>query len=256
MAELKLDHAVHYVNDLNHCINIFHENGLAASKGGSHTKWGTHNALSYFELFYVEFLGIEDIKLAKNPEEPNLLVDDALTFLPENEVLARLALRTDDIEEVRRRLLNKGADLSPITYGKRLNAQGQLIEWRMMMIEGDFNGLSYPFIIQWNGNDQERLRTMIESGVIRPHPGGEISLHSAVFEVSNPLETAAHWQELFTLSPVNMPSRNIAEHSISGSRIVFKEGHLNRLSKLVFRTNSTALKGTSLKIGQGEYEFI
>lgn len=256
MSDLKLDHAVHYANDLDGCIKLFHEKGLAAFRGGSHTKWGTYNALSYFGLFYVEFLGIENLEFAKNPEEDNLLVDDALKFLPENEVFGRLALRTNNLEDVRRRLVNKGANVSPITEGKRMNAEGQLIQWRMMMVVGDFNGLAYPFFIEWNRPDEERFRTMTESGVIRSHPAGEVKIDSIWFTVSDPHEAASHWQEYFDFTPIKAPANNTAALSIGSQLVVFEKGNKNGLSKLVFRTNSPSLQGTSFRIGQGEYKFI
>ncbi|CEG28208.1 VOC family protein [Bacillus sp. B-jedd] len=256
MSNIKLDHAVHYANDLDDCIKLFKEKGLTAFRGGSHTKWGTYNALSYFGLFYVEFLGIEDLELAKNPEEDNLLVDDAQKFLPGNEAFGRVALRTNDIEGVRARLLHKGAKASEIIAGKRMNAEGQLIQWRMMMIDGDFNGLPYPFFIQWNSPDEERFRTMTETGVIRPHPAGEVKIDSVWFTVSDPSSAAAHWQEYFDFVPEKPSANNTAALSIGSQKFVFEKGNKNGLSKLVFRTNSQALQGNSFGIGQGEYKFI
>jgi len=256
MEELKLDHAVHYANNLDDCIMLFKERGLAASRGGSHTKWGTYNALSYFGLFYVEFLGIENLKLAKNPEEDNLLVDDALKFLPGNEVFGRVALRTNDIDGVRVRLLNKGTKVSPITEGKRMNAEGKLIQWRMMMVDGDFKGLAYPFFIQWNSPDTERFQTMTESGVIRPHPAGEVKIDSVWFTVSDPHAAASHWEEYFGFAMEKEPANNTAALSLGSQKFVFEKGDKNSLSKLVFRTNSPSLQGTSFWLGLGEYKFI
>ncbi|WP_409270918.1 VOC family protein [Neobacillus sp. SCS-31] len=255
MANLKLDHIVHYVNDLDASIQLFNKTGLAASRGGSHTKWGTHNALCYFGLFYVEFLGIERPEYAKNPDEPNLLVEDALKLLPGREIFGRMALRTDNLDEVAASLSSKGAALSPIKDGKRLNAQGQLIEWRMMMIEGNFNGLVYPFIIEWKGRDEDRFREMSEAGIIKPHPAGEVDFGSAVFEVSDPLATADRWRELLGIPYEITDNGDSTVLILDGNPLIFMKGDKNNLSRVVFHSSSALLKGTSVLVGEGEYVF-
>ncbi|WP_059171402.1 VOC family protein [Bacillus sp. FJAT-27445] len=255
MAQLKWDHVVHYVNDLDKGIQVFEELGLSAFRGGSHAKWGTFNALSYFGLFYVEFLGIERPEYARSPEDPNLLVEDAIKFLPAREIFGRIALRTDDIEAVAASLTEKGASISPIVDGKRLNAQGQLIEWRMLMINGNFNGLVYPFVIQWNGSDADRLKAMTEVGVIQPHRAGGIQVESAVFEVQDPIEAAAQWQQLFGFPPVEQQGDGSVILLTDGQSFIFEKGDKNNLTRIIFRTSSPNLIGTTLKIGDGQYVF-
>ncbi|RDU36305.1 VOC family protein [Neobacillus piezotolerans] len=255
MPELKLDHIVHYVNDLGAGIQLFTDAGLDAFRGGSHTRWGTHNALCYFGLFYVELLGIERPEYAKNPEEPNLLVEDAVKFLPGRETFGRIAFRTQNIEELAASLASKGAAVTPIKDGKRLNAQGQLIEWRMMMIEGNINGLVFPFIIQWKVDDQERFRAMSEAGIIKPHPAGNVKFGSAVFEVSDPSETALRWSELFGFPAEIKSGGDSAVLTVDGKPLIFAKGTKNNLSRIVFKTEAPGLKGTTLHIGEGEYGF-
>ncbi|GJM75605.1 hypothetical protein HMSSN036_78210 [Paenibacillus macerans] len=70
---LKWDHTVQYVNDLDTPVEAFAKWGLTAFKGGSHKFWGTYNALSYFGLTYIEFLGIEDRALAEKSIRPTRL---------------------------------------------------------------------------------------------------------------------------------------------------------------------------------------
>ncbi len=128
MATIQWDHSVHYVNDLDAVIAAFAENGLIAFCGGSHTQWGTHNALSYFGLTYHEFLAIENRPLAEQTDHNNHVVQDAVSALPEHEVLSRVALRTDDIDAVYAALKAHKVDVAPIIAGKRFNRQGELIE--------------------------------------------------------------------------------------------------------------------------------
>lgn len=253
MPTLKWDHTVHYVNDIEQPIKIFEANGLHAFLGGSHTKWGTYNSLSYFGLDYIEFLGVENEELARSVKEPNQVVKDSVKFLPKQEVLSRVAIRTDDIEAVVARLQEHNIDVSPIMDGSRHNAQGQLIEWKMATIAGNFQGLDYPFVIQWGQSDENREESLKEAGAIKEHPTGEVTVKEAVFQVSNPVEVATHWKEIFGLELEK--DENKASLTIGNRRFVFQKGEANALKQLVFETNSPQLKGKTLQIGEGEYVF-
>ncbi|WP_019912716.1 VOC family protein [Paenibacillus sp. HW567] len=254
MATLKWDHLVHYVNDLDQPVEIFGEFGLVAFRGGSHKDWGTYNALSYFGLTYLEFLGIENLELARATEH-NVVVRDAVTVLPEHEVLSRVVLRTDDIEAIEASLKAAGLALSPIIDGRRLDNEGRLIEWRMMTIDGGFQGLVYPFIIQWNGTDAERLERLTASGIIQPHPAGTAEIVRAVFHVSDPAAAAGHWGELFGL-PVTESGVNIFTLTIGDKTFDFVQGDDNQFKQVIFETDSVALKGKTIHIGEGEYVFV
>jgi hypothetical protein len=254
MATMKWDHLVHYVNDLAKPVEIFGAHGLVAFKGGSHKDWGTYNALSYFGLTYLEFLGIENLELAKATEH-NLVVKDAVELLPEHEVLSRVVIRTDDIEEVAASLKAAGLSLSPIIDGKRLDNEGRLIEWRMMTIAGDFGGLVYPFIIQWSGTDTERVERLTSSGVIKPHPAGEVEIVRAVFHVSDPEAAANHWGTIFGL-PVTKSEDDTFSLKIGDRSFAFVQGDENQFKQVVFETDSLDLKGKKISIGDGEYVFV
>ncbi|OZQ78543.1 VOC family protein [Paenibacillus odorifer] len=254
MATMKWDHLVHYVNDLAKPVEIFGAHGLVAFKGGSHKDWGTYNALSYFGLTYLEFLGIENLELAKATEH-NLVVKDAVELLPEHEVLSRVVIRTDDIEEVAASLKAAGLSLSPIIDGKRLDNEGRLIEWRMMTIAGDFGGLVYPFIIQWSGTDTERVERLTSSGVIKPHPAGEVEIVRAVFHVSDPEAAANHWGTIFGL-PVTKSENDTFSLKIGDRSFAFVQGDENQFKQVVFETDSLELKEKTIRIGDGEYVFV
>lgn len=255
MANITWDHTVHYVNDLQKAIEKFKEEGLIAFIGGSHKQWGTYNALSYFDLCYIEFLGIEDRELAESIVEPNDVVKDSVKLLPDREELSRVALRTDDIEAVRDQLSPFQLDMSPIMNGRRLDAQGNLIEWKMMTIAGDYQGLPYPFVIQWAGDDQERRERLTDSGIIQEHPAGDIRIKEAVFEVENPIAVAKHWQDLFGFYILFTDSIE-TRLAVGDHTFVFTQGPSNRMQQLLFQTENPLLKGKTITIGKGEYKFL
>lgn len=255
MTAVNWDHIVHYINDLDEAVRTFKDHGLIAFKGGSHKEWGTYNALSYFGLTYIEFLSLEDRELAERIDSPNVVVRDALTTLPDHEVMSRVALRTEDIEATADRLKSHGLELSPILDGKRLDTRGHLIEWRMFTIAGDFQGLAYPFVIQWKGGDAHRLEDLTRSGIIRQHPAGDVEIRSAVFTVSDPSAVAAHWQILFGLSVAGTDAGHGVELSIGDKSFLFKQGDAERLTQLIFHTEAPDLKGKIVAVGVGEYVF-
>ncbi|WP_445487810.1 VOC family protein [Niallia sp. 03133] len=254
MTKILWDHVVHYVNDLEKQIEVFQKNGLIAFKGGSHKQWGTYNALSYFDLTYIEFLGIEDRQLAATISDPNEVVKDSLTMLPEHEALSRVALRTDNIEAVAAKLEAAGLEISPIMAGKRLDSKGQLIEWKMMTIAGNYQGLVYPFVIQWKGTDDERHQNLTNTKVIQSHPTGKTIITEAVFTVNNPLDVAKRWESLFDLS-IQTTTETTASLSIGDKTFTFQQGPNNQFTELVFKTESPNLQEKKLIIGEGTYTF-
>ncbi|KWX86343.1 hypothetical protein AMQ83_19450 [Paenibacillus riograndensis] len=253
MASKQWDHLVHYINNLDNVVEVFGEKGLIAFKGGSHKDWGTFNTLSYFGLTYIEFLGIESPELARSTGY-NLVVQDAVAALPEHEVLSRVVIRTDDIEEMAASLTAAGLSLSPIMDGKRLDMSGSLIEWRMMTIAGDFGGLVYPFIIQWKGTDEERLARLTASGIVRPHPAGRAEIRRAVFRVPDPAAAAGHWADLFGLEVVKSTDTS-AVLQIGDKFYDFVKGKENRFMQVILDTDSELLGGQTIRIGEGEYVF-
>lgn len=255
MANLQWDHTIHLVNDLDKAIEAFRGEGLHAGRGGSHTNWGTYNALSYFGLNYVEFLSIENREVAEKTEDYNVVARDPLVYLPEHEIFSRVILRTDNLDEIAASLASHGLRLSPITAGKRKNTQGRWIEWRMVTIYGDYNGLKYPFLIQWNDSDEQRLHDLTESGALKPHPLGEITSDSLVCTVPEPAETAAHWQKVFGLPPAEWNKPDELALRVGDKRFVFRKGGEPKIAELVFHVANPALKGKQFTLGGGTYVF-
>ncbi|MFC3396075.1 VOC family protein [Brenneria rubrifaciens] len=253
MANLLWDHVVHYVNNLDDAVSAFTDRQLAAFPGGAHPGWGTHNALSYFGLTYIEFLGIRDADELAAARDSFLLSRDAQTFLPQQQILHRIALRSDDIDASYAALRQYDLALSPIVTGQRRDAQGNLIEWRIFTITGDFQGVAYPFIIQWGETDVERLRSLRQRGIDRPHPAGRVTLQSAQFSVKQPRQVAAHWQHLFNLQS---SEQNPAHLLIGEQQFIFQLGELNRLASIQLQVDNPELKQRSLIIGDGEYQFV
>lgn len=175
MATLTWDHAVQFVNQPEAAIQALSGQKLNAVAGGRHPGWGTRNALSYFGLTYIEFLAIADDAELLSAAETFLLCRDASRLLPDNEALYRVALRSDDIERTHAELHEQDLRVSPIVNGQRDDPQGNVIRWRIFTIDGDFDGLVYPFILQWGEEDDARLSRLQAQGLAAPHPLGRLN---------------------------------------------------------------------------------
>ena len=250
MAILTWDHAVHFVSQPEPAIQALSGQKLNAVAGGRHPGWGTRNALSYFGLTYIEFLAIADDAELLSAAETFLLCRDASRLLPDNEALYRVALRSDDIERTHAELHEQGLRVSPIVNGQRDDPQGNVIRWRIFTIDGDFDGLVYPFILQWGEEDDARLSRLQAQGLAAPHPLGEIELQRAVFTVQHPQAVRDRWQLLFGFAPQG--EQGLA---VGGREFLFRQGAANQLTELVFRVADPALKGRRFRVGNGEYLF-
>ncbi|GAB7396317.1 hypothetical protein OUHCRE13_45070 [Enterobacter roggenkampii] len=172
-----------------------------------------------------------------------------MQIAPENQVLHRVALRTDDIDQTHAELRSQGLQVSPIVNGQRNDPQGNVISWRIFTIDGDFNGLPYPFVLQWGEDDNARLTRLRAQGLDKPHPAGEVTLQSAIFEVQDPQAAREHWHALFGFN-------ELSEGLSAGQqRFLFRQGEANRLVELVFNASDPSLKGQRFRVGRGEYRF-
>ncbi len=171
-----------------------------------------------------------------------LLSRDAPRLLPENEALFRVALRSDDIDATHDQLRRTGVTVSPIVDGQRNDPQGNIIRWRIFTIDGDTDGLVYPFVLQWEEDDATRLTRLRAQRLDAPHPLGDITLEQAVFEVVNPQAVRDRWQALLGFPPLGEQGLDVG-----GQQFIFREGAANQLTELVFRV-TTALKGQALSL--------
>ena len=67
------DHLVWFYKNPEYAINPLSAKGIHAVKGGRHESWGTYNSLSYFDLSYIEFLGIDHLSIAEQHNENRLV---------------------------------------------------------------------------------------------------------------------------------------------------------------------------------------
>lgn len=196
-----LDHVVHYVKDPRQAVEMLEKYGLNAIEGGEHPKWGTYNSLCYFDLSYIEFLGIRDVELAKDVTD-NLLVRRVVKDARLGEGLSQIALRTNDIESVAAVLEEKGFDVKEPVPGKRTRKDGSVIEWQLLFPERDqYEGPPLPFIIEWKDGDEVRRADLTEQQAIGHHSAGDPNLSYIGFAVRDLQQRISEWSKWFDLEP-------------------------------------------------------
>lgn len=194
--EFKLDHIVHFVD--RHpleAVEMFKKQGLHAVTGGRHENWGSYNSLCYVkELAYLEFLSVEDREKANatnNPLIHRLLKQQA-------EGLGQLAIRTEQIEEVKAELEEKGLQTGDIISASRKREDGSLLEWKMLFIQQSDEDCPFPFFIQWNQTDDERKHDLHQKGAL-PADNLNVEISKVHYVVKDVNKTVLKWRKYFDL---------------------------------------------------------
>ncbi len=151
----RFDHAVIAVRDLETATRQFQHLGFDAQPGGKHTGRGTHNSLIRFGLDYVELLSVYDEAEARafNRNEPILL--DSLHG--KDAALVGYALATTTIEQDAERFVGRGTIPPRPNPMQRRRPDGNLLTWRTLAPGDNSWDRPWPFLIQWDTPDEQRL---------------------------------------------------------------------------------------------------
>ncbi|WP_084780288.1 VOC family protein [Bacillus massilinigeriensis] len=192
---LELDHIVHYVKDPEFMQKSFSNLGFSTVKGGRHLNWGTYNSLCYFSNgCYLEWIGIDNIDIAKNSENPlikQIVEDEQL-----GEGFTQVAFRTNEINLLATRLKEKGQEVIGPVPGCRRREDGSLIEWSMLFLAQAPHECRYPFFIQWGEEDAER-RAQIQP--LTEHKVGLAKVKAIYFAVQDSKTIADEWGSLLDI---------------------------------------------------------
>jgi len=148
----RLDHVVIAVRDLDDAIARYRALGFDARAGGRHTGRGTHNAIVRFGLDYLELISVHDEAEARRAGRSELM-----DFLRSREGAVAYALATDDIEGEAERIRAAGLALTGPFAMERLRPDGSLLSWRLVIPGDGSYRRPWPFFIQWDQPDAERL---------------------------------------------------------------------------------------------------
>lgn len=199
-VQLTFDHAVHFVNKPEQTLEELAELGIHTVNGGRHESIGTYNALTYFDLRYIEWIGIFDSKLLpphQDTERYGLI--DTLAGDDYVEGLSRIALRTKQIEALAEQLAAEGYQvIGPVDCSRR-RPDGKLLEWKLLFAGLPDEGLPLPFFIQWNEADEDRRTDLTANSTITEHDRGPLTLDYVAFTVRDLAKTVSRWTKWLRL---------------------------------------------------------
>jgi catechol 2,3-dioxygenase-like lactoylglutathione lyase family enzyme len=173
----RFDHLVIAVRDLDIASERFRALGFEVRPGGEHPGQGTRNAIIRFGLDYIELLAIRDEAEAL---AGGLSGTALVEYLHKREWgMAGYALATDNIEGDAARLNVGGVSAVGPFAMSRQRPDGSTLAWRLLIPGGTPWRRPWPFLIQWDTPDSERL-TVEQPGT---HPNGITGVLGALVTV-------------------------------------------------------------------------
>ncbi len=172
----RFDHLVHAVRDLPAAMAMYRRRGFDVRPGGRHPGRGTHNAIIRFGLDYLELISIHD----RSELEAAGRAQGLAAFLDRHaEGLAAFALATRDIDGLARRFRATGLEAVGPFAMDRLRPDGRRLSWRLLIPGGEAYRRPWPFFIQWDLPDAERLQWEGPAS----HPNGARALEEVMVAV-------------------------------------------------------------------------
>lgn len=154
---LVIDHAVLTVEDPAAVATELRERyGLAAVPGGRHAGHGTGNWIVPLGTSYLELMTVLDADEAAGSQMGRWVTESSRN----GDRLAALCLRTDDIDQVARRIGDAPQRMS------RERDDGTVLRWRLTGFERAMSDERLPFYIAWDVDDADHPgRTPVEHDV-------------------------------------------------------------------------------------------
>ena len=152
----RFDHAVIAVSDLDRAVEAYRRLGFDVFPGGRHEHRGTHNALIRFGgADYIELLGVYDPEIAV---ESGLNGRTLAEFVQDREGgLVGHCYASDDIEAEAARMREASLEMVGPFEMRRARPDGRTLTWRLLVPEDIPWRRRWPFFIQWDDPDEERL---------------------------------------------------------------------------------------------------
>ena len=238
----RFDHAVIGVRDLDEAIRRYRSLGFDVSPGGRHTGLGTYNAIVRFGLDYLELISIYDENEADaRGFGGKVLVD----FLRKRDGgLLGYALATTDIEQDAAHFQHVGLAAQGPFAMQRLRPDGRLLSWRLLVPGGVSWREPWPFLIQWDVPDEQRL-SWEKPGA---HPNGVTGWTGIAIAVRN-LESAIDlYQRQLGLA---LSQRDEVPH-LAVQRASFQVG-TSRID-LLMPTSTGPVQQMLEEVGEGPFE--
>jgi catechol 2,3-dioxygenase-like lactoylglutathione lyase family enzyme len=208
----RFDHAVIAVSDLERAVEAYRSLGFDVFPGGRHEHRGTHNALIRFGgADYIELLGVYD---------PDKAVQSGLNgrtlaeFVRDREGgLVGHCYATGDIEAEAARMREAGLVMVGPFEMRRERPDGRALTWRLLVPVDVPWRRRWPFFIQWDDPDEERLS--VEG--VGAHRNGARAVTGVAVAVRDLEEAVGLYSTLFNAEP----GRRDESASLAAKRVTF-----------------------------------
>lgn len=152
----RFDHAVIAVDHLDAGIKAYRELGFDVVYGGAHTNRGTHNAIIRFGLDYIELISVHDRALAAAAGGN---VADLVSYCDRTGGgLLGFALAATDLDAVAADWTSESPAAGKPINMERIRPDGLRLSWRLLIPAGSAWRKPWPFLIQWDTPDVERVQ--------------------------------------------------------------------------------------------------
>lgn len=239
----RFDHLVIAVRDLETSIRRYQRLGFEVSPGGAHPGRGTHNAIIRFGLDYIELLAVFD-RTAAQAHGPR--TTGILNALGEREeLLIGYALAPEDIVAQAAQFRGTAEFTAEPFAMDRTRPDGHQFKWRLFVPGGVSWRRPWPFLIQWDTPDQQRLE-IEQPGT---HPNGVTAwTHITVAVKDLPNATALYRDRLQGLTYHNSDT----VESLAAQRVSFmtNTGSIDLLTPI----STGPIQKTLADIGEGPVE--
>ncbi|HLW47202.1 MAG TPA: VOC family protein [bacterium] len=140
------DHVLVAVRDLAEAARRFETAyGLRALQGGRHPGVGTANMIVPLGSSYLELIAVvneDEAERSATTRRITRATEDGRTF-------ATWAVRTDNLDALRRHLRASGLELAPLVAGARERPDGVTLRWRTQLLVPPGDASVLPFVIEW-----------------------------------------------------------------------------------------------------------
>ncbi|MET3697772.1 hypothetical protein ABID53_002132 [Bacillus oleivorans] len=179
-------------------ITVLKEKGIHAVDGGHHQNRPTYNALCHFDLSYIEFISASDKKKLRLMNHPKFSLMESIIKNGFTEGFIRFIVRTHDIQKTAAYFENKGLEVIGPVPLSRVTPDGSVSRWKLLFVGDTNDGPNFPYFIQWDESDNDRIRNLVEKGIIGKHSYRTKFSHITI-AVKDLEKTVENWAELFNL---------------------------------------------------------
>jgi hypothetical protein len=230
--KLFVDHVVHVVHEPAAARRTFESAiGLQTLMGGRHLEWGTFNALSYFDLSYLEWVGVFDHEIASGSEFGRWVMDD----LKRGEGVSWFALRTTEMDRIASDWAAHDLPFHGPIQGTRQRADGSIIRWRLLFpTRPDAFQFPQPFLIEWATSDEDRHRDLVQTRALPTNGQSCFQLAAIHCMVQSPVNTWSRWNSYFSrASNVDLLEQEDGHFSLQLGEVLvhFWAPHTERLTQ-------------------------